>query len=75
MCNICRKFICPPACPSYEGRSSERGLRVAVCRICGEFIYRGGGRFLNDRHPLCFDCYLRERRARALAARPLKKHT
>ena len=41
MCEICRKYRCPPNCPSYEGRSAEFGWRIAVreyggCAICEE---------------------------------------
>lgn len=41
MCEICRKYRCPPNCPSYEGRSAEYGRRVGVCRLCGRSLYVG----------------------------------
>lgn len=39
MCEICRKYRCPPNCPSYEGRSAEYGRRIAVCGACGRSLY------------------------------------
>ena len=41
MCDICGRPICPPACPSYNGRSAELGHRVGICRKCGRSIYTG----------------------------------
>ena len=73
MCDICKKFICPPACPSYDGRSAEHGKRIAVCAICKEPIYLGDLYFASTKLILCSRCYAREQRARVLAARALKK--
>jgi hypothetical protein len=73
MCDICKKFICPPACPSYDGRSAEHGKRIADCAICKEPIYLGDLCFARTKLVLCSRGYAREQRARALAARPFKK--
>ena len=73
MCEICKKYICPPSCPSYDGSSAEHGKRIAVCSICAESIYRDDRYFASSRVVLCARCYAREQRARVLGARPLKK--
>ena len=59
MCEICRRFICPSSCPSYDGRSSEYGRRIGVCRRCGEDIYRGEAYFFGGRY-LCEKCRAKE---------------
>ena len=56
MCEICRRFICPPTCPSYEGRSAEYGRRRGVCRRCGEELYRSDEIF-GGRLCLCRSCF------------------
>ena len=54
MCEICRKYRCPPNCPSYEGRSAEFGRPIAKCRECGRSLYEDdlireyGGRAVCD---------------------------
>lgn len=60
MCEICKRFICPASCPSYEGRSSEYGRRIGVCRRCGEELYsEDGAYFLRGRY-LCRRCRSKE---------------
>ncbi len=57
MCRICGKYICPPACPSYDGESAERGRRIGFCASCNrtlcEYDYIG----YSNGKPYCLDCY------------------
>lgn len=57
MCAICRMYICPAACPSYEGKSLERGKPVAQCEECGEYIYADDTNIIiNKNFALCRFC-------------------
>ena len=56
MCEICRKYRCPPNCPSYEGRSAEFGRRIAVCRVCGRSLYVGDVMREHDGRRVCEEC-------------------
>ena len=58
MCEICRRFICPSSCPSYEGRSSEYGRRIGVCRRCGGSVY--GEAYLFGGRYICSECRAKE---------------
>lgn len=60
MCEICRKYRCPPSCPSYEGRSAEFGWRLAVCRICGRSLYEGDVIREYAGRAVCGECAERE---------------
>ena len=57
MCEICKRFICPPACPSYDGRSAEKGKRIAVCRVCGAELYADSDFFVKGATFLCKICH------------------
>lgn len=59
MCRICRRYRCPPNCPSYEGRSAEYGRRVGVCRVCGGEVYEEDRSVLGV-SSLCLECAERE---------------
>ena len=56
MCEICRKYRCPPNCPSYEGRSAEFGWRVAICRVCGRSLYEGDAVREYGGRAICEEC-------------------
>ena len=56
MCDICGKYICPPACPSYSGDSAEFGRCVGVCRKCGRSIYADNEYFGSVSARICLDC-------------------
>ena len=58
MCRICGKYICPPACPSYEGESAERGRRTGWCRGCGEALFEYDEVRYSGGKPYCFACYI-----------------
>ena len=38
MCRICRKYLCPPSCPSFCGDSAERGRAISNCALCDAYI-------------------------------------
>ncbi len=56
MCEICRMYICPPACPSYEGISLVNGRPIGRCDECGEYIYAEDIYFEKGRSLLCELC-------------------
>lgn len=59
MCRICKRYRCPPNCPSYEGRSAEYGMRIGFCRVCGGEVYEED-RIALGRSSLCLECAERE---------------
>lgn len=56
MCDICRRFICPPACPSYAGISAEYGKRRARCTECGRWLYDEDDYIIDYGYPYCLRC-------------------
>ena len=56
MCQICRKYKCPPSCPSYDGESAERGVRVAFCAACGSSLCEYDYIEYSYGKPYCCDC-------------------
>ena len=60
MCRICGKYICPSACPSYGGKSAERGRMVCECSACGVFLCEYDDIKYSYRKPYCDDCYFSE---------------
>ena len=56
MCAICRRYICPSACPSFEGASAELGRRLSVCTSCGGAIYESDEYVINYGKPYCKRC-------------------
>ena len=60
MCEICRCYLCPPNCPSYNGWSAELGKCLAVCARCGELLYEEDEAFEIDGKTVCEDCVLKE---------------
>ena len=59
MCAICRRYICPSACPSFEGASAELGRRLSVCTSCGGAIYESDEYVINYGKPYCKSCFER----------------
>ena len=56
MCAICRRYICPSACPSFLGESAELGKRLFECSACGEAIYEGDEYIVGYGKPYCNRC-------------------
>ncbi len=56
MCHICGMYMCPPACPSYEGISIESGKPIGSCDECGAYIYSEDIFFEKGSFLLCADC-------------------
>ncbi len=56
MCKICEFFICPPACPSYDGESAEYGKPLGRCDGCGDYVYEGDLYYVEKRKIFCADC-------------------
>lgn len=54
MCDICKRDMCPSACPNYSPTSKA----FHYCSACGEGIYEGEEYIKNDdgefRHYECF---------------------
>ncbi len=56
MCNVCKREICPSACPEYKGYSVERGVPVGQCNECGEYIYEDDRAYGYGRRMYCEEC-------------------
>lgn len=56
MCDICRRYRCPPNCPSYKGWSAEYGERQAICTCCGVFLYAADDALEVRGRVMCVEC-------------------
>ena len=56
MCEICRMQICPPSCPTYEGKRAGSGKAIGRCAVCESLIYQGEIYFYNRDRSVCEDC-------------------
>ena len=59
MCQICGKYICPSTCPSYSGRSAERGRKIGECSLCGAFLCEYDTSKYSYGKPYCHKCYVK----------------
>lgn len=54
MCRVCKRLICPPSCPNFEGeRKTGRRIR---CVMCGEALTAESGFYQRHGFPYCEDC-------------------
>ena len=56
MCEYCRQYECPPACPNYDGYSSSLGTCFGGCELCGSGIYDDVGHYTFKGKHLCEEC-------------------
>ena len=56
MCQICGKYICPSACPSYDGESAEYGKRIDFCSECGAYLCEFEYIDYSYGKPYCSEC-------------------
>lgn len=56
ICEICESYVCPPACPHFDGRVTGVGEPIGRCHICGARIYERDGHFCRDEKILCAEC-------------------
>ena len=56
ICEICEKYICPPACPNYAGRVVGLGATVGYCYECGGRIHEEEEHFRFYDRFLCDQC-------------------
>jgi transcription initiation factor IIE alpha subunit len=56
MCAICRRYICPSACPSFTGESAELGERLFDCSSCGAVVYENDEYAISYGKPYCKRC-------------------
>jgi hypothetical protein len=62
MCDICGWMLCPPSCPSYDGRDAERGMSLGRCAVCGRFLYEDSDFFVEGTKITCAKCLPRATR-------------
>ena len=56
ICEICESYVCPSACPNFDGRVVGVGSPIGVCLECGGHIYDGDVHFCRDNKILCAEC-------------------
>jgi len=57
ICKICSQYICPSACPGFEGYVVSLGVPDGECASCGKRLYTGAGESLRARGKrICADC-------------------
>lgn len=56
ICDICRLYTCPTACPSYEGKNVLLGDSVGECSVCGARVYNDDEHYTHDGKMLCVEC-------------------
>ena len=56
LCIICRRYLCPPACPSYKGVSPLKGRPIGQCEECERYIYGDDEGYFTERAVYCEEC-------------------
>ena len=56
ICKICGQFVCPPACPEFDGYVTGLGNATSECEICGVRNYEGDGHFMKNGKAICSEC-------------------
>ena len=56
MCDQCGKYICPPSCPKYVGRSAYKGRIYGICGVCRRIIYVTDRSIRKGEVLLCEEC-------------------
>ena len=56
ICKICGQFVCPPACPEFDGYVAGLGSAKSECETCGVRNYDGDGHFIKNGKAICIDC-------------------
>lgn len=60
MCEECQMFICPPACPNFDGTLAGLGRPRGRCSLCDGGIYRDEEYYLLGGERVCQFCFERE---------------
>ena len=58
MCDICRRYRCPPGCPN----NTEEEKIFDYCSLCREPIYDGEDYYCIDDNAFCEECVSDSRR-------------
>ncbi len=56
MCEICGRYRCAPACPSFVGQNAGLGRIYGVCADCGRIIHIAEKSVRKSERLLCFHC-------------------
>ena len=56
ICDICKQYICPSACPSFTGYVAQIGDSKRVCSVCEVRVYNADKYYEKDDNILCSEC-------------------
>ena len=56
MCDYCKQYECPPACPSYSGHSTALGDAAGACAFCDANVYADDEYYTREGKILCAEC-------------------
>ena len=56
MCEYCRQYECLPACPSFDGHTTELGSSTGKCAFCDGNIYDCDEYYAKNDKILCAEC-------------------
>lgn len=57
MCEECQMFICPPACPNFDGTLVSLGRSRGRCSLCDGDIYLDEEYYLLGGERICKLCF------------------
>ena len=56
MCEYCRQYECPSACPSFNGHATGLGSSTGKCAFCEANIYDSDEQYAKNDKVLCAEC-------------------
>lgn len=56
ICEYCGQYICPSACPNFEGYVAGLGSSIGNCSVCESRVYDEDGHQEKNGKILCAEC-------------------
>ena len=56
MCDYCKQYSCPSACPSYDGDLAGLSEKIGRCFICEDGVYADDEQYTKNEKYLCKEC-------------------
>jgi hypothetical protein len=56
ICDICKQYVCPSACPNFLSSVSLHGSAVGACFLCAGSIYDGNDFYVHNERLICAEC-------------------
>lgn len=56
ICDVCKQYVCPSACPNYSYCAPLFGADVGACSVCSERVCDGDEFYVYNERLLCAEC-------------------